>query len=93
MFSRKTIHDDYAKAIKEIDEGKRREPQHDRPETLGGKYGTDRGDPVDKAAFDDLSLFGATLDWSTSDAWALRKPATRCGAPGISIRRTMAAAS
>ena len=73
MFSKKTIHDEYAKVIKEIDGGERREPQHDRPATLGGKYGADRGDPVDNAAFDDLALFGATLDWGTSDAWCIEE--------------------
>jgi hypothetical protein len=73
MFSRKTIHDEYVKVIKEIDGGERREPQHVRPATLGGKYGADRGDPVGNAAFDDLDLFGATLDWSTSDAWCIEE--------------------
>ena len=73
MFSRKTIHDEYVKVIKEIDGGERREPQHDRPATVGGRYGADRGDPVDQAAFDELALFGATLDWSTSDAWCIEE--------------------
>jgi hypothetical protein len=73
MFGKKTIRDDFAKIVAEINDGHRRTPNPDTPLTVPGRWNVLRVDPVDQAAFDDLALFGATVDWSTSDAWSLEE--------------------
>lgn len=71
MFSRKTLHDEYAKTIAEIDEGQRREPQHDVPLVPQSSWGT--VDTVDQFAFHEFAWLGATLDWSTEDEWSFEE--------------------
>jgi hypothetical protein len=71
MFGRKTIHEEYAKAVKEIDEGQRREPKHNVPAVAKSKWST--VDPVDQFAFEEFAWLGATLDWATDDAWSFEE--------------------
>lgn len=70
MFGKKTLQQEYAKLVAGIIDGKRREPKHNSPNETW-KPGTI--DPVDQAAFDDFKLFGATIDWETSDPWSLEE--------------------
>lgn len=70
MFGRRTLQNEYAKAIAEIDNGHRRQPHHDVPVALR-KHGD--VDPVDQFAFEEFAWFGATLDWSTDDAWSFEE--------------------
>lgn len=73
MFGRRTIHDEYAKTIREIREGRRREPKHDWPETLLGKQKARYFHPFDEIIFDEFAWFGATLDWETDDKWSMEE--------------------
>ena len=70
MFGKKTIRDEYAKAVNEIVEGRRRDPKHQWPDGTKSKWGPGNVDPVDQYVFDEFYLFGATLDRETSDAWS-----------------------
>lgn len=71
MFGKKSLHEEYAKAIAEIDEGQRREPKHDVPTAAKSKWGT--VDPVDQFAFEEFAWLGATLDRATDDAWSFEE--------------------
>lgn len=73
MFGRKSICDDYARAIAEINEGRRREPQHGRPEATQSRWGPRKVGSVDQHVFEEFSWFGATLDWSTAEAWSMKE--------------------
>lgn len=73
MFGKKSLHDEYAKVIAEVRDGKRRQPKHDVPATLRGRYNPAKVDPVDQHVFDEFAWFGATLDWATDDAWSLEE--------------------
>ncbi|MDR6635089.1 hypothetical protein J2X72_003901 [Phyllobacterium sp. 1468] len=71
MFGRKNMHDEYAKIVREIDEGERREPQHNRPTETKSKWGS--VDPIDQYVFDEFSWLGATIDRWTDDSWSLEE--------------------
>lgn len=93
MFSRKTIHDEYAKVVKEIDGGARREPQHDRPATLGGKYGPTVATRSTTLPSMTWFFLGQRSTGVPRTHGASKRPATRCGVPGIWTRRIMGGVS
>lgn len=70
MFGRKSLHDQHAKAIAEIDYGRRRAPLHDIP-VAPKKRGPI--DPVDHFAFDAFAWLGVTLDFMTAAAWSFEE--------------------
>jgi hypothetical protein len=73
MFGKKSIKEEYQKALLEIEEGQRRRPQHDHPMGPRGKYSPGDVDAVDQHFFEQASLLGPTLDWHTADAWSFEE--------------------
>lgn len=73
MFGRKSIHDEYTKAISEIDEGQRRKPQHDRPAGNLSESGWAGATPAQQHVFNEFVWFGATLDRLTADPWSIEE--------------------
>jgi len=73
MFGKKSLREHYAKIVDEIRDGKRRQPQHDRPSGLRGKYLEANVDPVDQRFFAEAALLGPALDWHTADAWSFEE--------------------
>lgn len=73
MFGKKSLSEQYAKIIDEITNGKRRQPQHDYPAGLRGRYSEGKVDPVDQHFFDEATLLGPALDRHTADAWSFEE--------------------
>lgn len=71
MFGR-SITKEYAEVIKEIDEGKRRQPQHDHPQHARGRCGGSV-DPVEEYFFDEIKLLGPCIDLDTDPKWCLEE--------------------
>lgn len=73
MFGPKKLSDEDAGIIKEIQEGERRKPKHNRPKSVRDSGLDSFVTPAHEVVFEDFDWFAAVLNYTVSDPWAVEE--------------------
>jgi hypothetical protein len=73
MFGKPSLSNEYARIIRQLEEGERHVPQHNRPKSIHDSGFESFVTPAHEVLFEDFNWFGALMNRQTADPWAVEE--------------------